>query len=318
MQSFQQESVVWREVYSNEYSSLDLNYDVESEAENKSQTVQSRSFLDEGRLYVFPVQNPPSPNDSVILLPENSLPQTTALIVKDEKRRDDSLRVSLQQHAAIKPQNLLRDGFSNDETSLRTPSQSPELSSDEWLRQLGRTPTRDEINAFRKSRHKPTSRGVWLFRDTQEDEFARFASASQYQIILAEGLWMMSQGHNGRRAAWRGFGATAVTGMLTVAVKKTWRRRRPYPNDQKFGTFPSGHTSTVFAMATVMANASPRHKWLAYSSAAAVGWSRVKVRAHHPQDVFAGALLGYIVGKKFAPKNYERINAPIANINFKF
>ena len=310
--------MVWREVYSNEYSLLDLKYNTERDTEDKSPTPQSRSLLDEKRLYVFPVQNPPSPNDSVILLPENSLPQTTALIVKDEKRRDDSLRVSLRQHAVIKPQNLLRDDFGHDDTSLRTSLQSHELSSDEWLRELGRMPTRDEINVFRKSRHNPTSRGVWLFRDTQEDAFARFASESQYQIILAEGLWMAAQGRNGQRAAWRGFGATAVTGVLTMAVKKTWRRRRPYPNDQKFGTFPSGHTSTVFAMATVMANASPRHKWLAYSSAAAVGWSRIKVRAHHPHDVFAGALLGYIVGKKFAPKSDERINAPIANINFKF
>lgn len=301
----QQGEVVWRETYPIEYSNQ-FNLSQRVADDSLMLKNQSRPPLDEKWLSLFPVLNPPLPNEAVILLKEQEADSTLNRTLNQLDSSPNLLRLSLQKHAAMTPQELL---MVKSETSL---------SSDDWLRSLGRTPTRGEIAAYRKSRHKPTSRGVWLFRDTQEDSFARFASESQYQIIAAEGLWLMAQGRDGRRAAWRGVAATAVTGALTVAVKKTWRRRRPYPNDQKFGSFPSGHTSTVFAMATVMANASPRNKWLAYGSAAAVGWSRIKVRAHHPHDVLAGALLGYYVGKKFSPKTGETTPAPIANLNFRF
>jgi membrane-associated phospholipid phosphatase len=65
--------------------------------------------------------------------------------------------------------------------------------------------------------------------------------------------------------------------------------------------FPSGHTISAFAVATVIADRyGKRHRWvpfLAYGAAALIGFSRVSTQAHFPSDVFVGAALGYAVAQ---------------------
>ena len=309
--------IVWRTVYNNEYSmQFDDREEFASDA-NRLEARTSDTLTQEKRLAIFPLPQLQMSNDAVFTISERDYQSGDFAKVESRlfpaklplaAKNPDALTLSTQVHAARMPLSQTLE----DNRSLRR------LSGESWLRALGRMPTRDELNAYRQSRSQPTASGVWISANSDEDQFARFASASQYKMIVAEGLWMASQGREGRRNALRGVAATVVTGALTVAVKKSLRRRRPYPNDQKFGAFPSGHTSTVFAMATVFAGASPKNKWLAYGSASLVGWSRIKVRAHHPHDVLAGALLGYYVGKKFAPKETMRTSSPVANINFKF
>ena len=67
------------------------------------------------------------------------------------------------------------------------------------------------------------------------------------------------------------------------------------------GSFPSGHASAAFAVATVVARRyGKRHPWVpyvAYGMAATVGFSRLTLSAHFPSDVFAGAALGYAIGR---------------------
>lgn len=92
--------------------------------------------------------------------------------------------------------------------------------------------------------------------------------------------------------------STAVTTLLKYSI----RRDRPfltYPEIQKLApagspSFPSGHTSSAFALATYVSIAYPR--WYvvapAFTWAAAVGYSRMHLGVHYPSDVLAGALIG--------------------------
>jgi undecaprenyl-diphosphatase len=61
-------------------------------------------------------------------------------------------------------------------------------------------------------------------------------------------------------------------------------------------SFPSGHATTSFACATVLAFAVPRLRLPLLVLAAAIAWSRVYVGVHYPLDVVAGALLGAAIG----------------------
>lgn len=67
------------------------------------------------------------------------------------------------------------------------------------------------------------------------------------------------------------------------------------------GSFPSGHTITAFAAATVISRRyGHHHRWVpfaAYGVAAAVGMSRLSLNAHFASDVFMGAVLGYSIGR---------------------
>jgi undecaprenyl-diphosphatase len=71
---------------------------------------------------------------------------------------------------------------------------------------------------------------------------------------------------------------------------------KPLVNVPHTAAFPSGHASTAFACATVIAWASRRFAVPAYVLAAAIAWSRVYVGVHWPLDVLGGALLGVAMG----------------------
>ena len=70
---------------------------------------------------------------------------------------------------------------------------------------------------------------------------------------------------------------------------------RPLVPTPHTGSFPSGHSATAFACATVIAWASPRLAMPAFVLAALVAWSRVYVGVHWPFDVLGGAALGVLV-----------------------
>ncbi|MGH9770496.1 MAG: phosphatase PAP2 family protein [Candidatus Acidiferrales bacterium] len=77
----------------------------------------------------------------------------------------------------------------------------------------------------------------------------------------------------------------------------TWYDR---PNWTGASGFPSGHTITAFAIATVIAHRYASHRWVryvAYGAAALIGFSRVTSSAHFPSSVFFGAALGYRIGR---------------------
>ena len=91
---------------------------------------------------------------------------------------------------------------------------------------------------------------------------------------------------------------------LAYEIRQAIDRRRPplvYPEPKPLvhlphqPSFPSGHSATAFACATVIAWASPRLRVPAFALAAAIAWSRVYVGVHWPLDVLGGAALGVLL-----------------------
>ncbi len=81
-------------------------------------------------------------------------------------------------------------------------------------------------------------------------------------------------------------------------------------------SFPSGHTSGAWAMATVFAHQYPSHgivPLLAYGTATAMGYSRMAVGAHWLSDVVVGGLIGYGCARQVISSHEERDDLPSAN-----
>ena len=104
--------------------------------------------------------------------------------------------------------------------------------------------------------------------------------------------------------------------IVDLAVKAVTRRQRPSdipPGGSFHGTFfnggksplkgssfPSGHATGAFSVATVVATRYSNHRWVpwaVYGLATAVSFSRVTSMAHFPSDVFLGAAIGYTTAR---------------------
>ncbi|MBA7655420.1 MAG: phosphatase PAP2 family protein [Calditrichaeota bacterium] len=62
-------------------------------------------------------------------------------------------------------------------------------------------------------------------------------------------------------------------------------------------SFPSGHTASSAAWATVAAGRYPRSAPIAAAYALVSAWSQVYVGNHYAGDVLAGAVIGVVIGK---------------------
>ena len=91
--------------------------------------------------------------------------------------------------------------------------------------------------------------------------------------------------------------------VVALGLKYTVNRSRPFATysditqkDQHIGpfSFPSGHTTNAFALATSVSLCYP--KWYviapAYLYACTVGFSRMWLGVHYPSDVLIGAIIG--------------------------
>lgn len=103
-----------------------------------------------------------------------------------------------------------------------------------------------------------------------------------------------------------------------------WRGDGPYTFNGPFhGTsFPSGHTTASFAVASVLATQYRDSKWIpaaAYSVAALAGISRIYDNRHWLTDVIGGAVVGTLVGNLVSHRsgNSKLSFSPYGNRNFQ-
>ena len=97
------------------------------------------------------------------------------------------------------------------------------------------------------------------------------------------------------------------TGGIVQILKHLVGRARPRVTDESFfigptfkggyDSFPSGHTAAVFCFAYILSQYFPRYRILLYLYAILTALERIEGCSHFPSDVFAGALLGIIIGK---------------------
>jgi hypothetical protein len=109
-----------------------------------------------------------------------------------------------------------------------------------------------------------------------------------------------------------------ITGVLTTLGKGFFGRSRPFldkgPHDfnffeyrmrNRFLSLPSGHTSGVFSVMTVIACQYPRWwvEWPAYGFCVSVAVQRLDSHQHWASDVIVGGALGFWVGKTLVNKH---------------
>jgi len=93
--------------------------------------------------------------------------------------------------------------------------------------------------------------------------------------------------------------------VVNVGIKSLFRRTRPAweqgrPHElrrPRSSSFPSGHATSGFMAATLLAERRPASAPAWYALAAVVGASRVHVKIHHASDVAAGAVIGVAFGR---------------------
>ncbi len=141
---------------------------------------------------------------------------------------------------------------------------------------------------------------------------------SQYAPVVLGGFYLAGIAGDNRNAvevAQDGLAASIIaSGLISTTIKLTVGRSRPRDNVgvahfQPFSdpnaSFPSGHTTEAFALASVISNHydEPWVGYTAYSVAGLVGVARTYHDAHFASDVLLGAVIGTLVGNSVVAHN---------------
>lgn len=161
--------------------------------------------------------------------------------------------------------------------------------------------------------------GVQEHRTASCDRAARPAEHFGNGMYLTPGLGAayvtgaLADSPRARRVGLYGFEGFILSGAITNALKSMGRRHRPYtgdPYDTWDGpglsgsadnrSFPSGHSTSAFAVMTVVATEYADTGWVppvAYGLASATAVSRVYQNKHWASDIVFGSAIGYFTSK---------------------
>ncbi len=117
-------------------------------------------------------------------------------------------------------------------------------------------------------------------------------------------LWAWLAPASWQFIGWQCLTAVALSHLPVAIVKRKFKRLRPYqalpaiytnPKPLIDSSFPSGHTTAIFAWLTPIMLGS-QIDWYVIAPALFIGisvaWSRMYLGLHYPSDVAAGAVLG--------------------------
>ena len=161
---------------------------------------------------------------------------------------------------------------------------------------------------------------VQAHRNSQTDSISRavtpFGGGRGFQVsvaMIAAGLLAHNDGlrDTGRDAL---ESSIIAAGVITPLLKRGFGRARPNEdagNSHDFDpgsrqeSFPSGHTTNAFAIASAIAGHSDG--WvvpaIAYTVASSVAFARMNDNVHWSSDVFAGAVIGTTTGRMIARRH---------------
>jgi len=164
---------------------------------------------------------------------------------------------------------------------------------------------------------------------TQENRFLRTAATGLRllgdpgSLVTGTGLYLIGRADGQRRVQALGLHSVesiVYAGFLSGGLKMFAGRQRPYVDvtnpynfqlwrgfsDDKYRSFPSGHTTAAFAFASTLTRET-QFWWphatfyigtVFYGGAALIGLSRMYNNQHWSSDVMAGATIGTIIGLK--------------------
>jgi len=161
------------------------------------------------------------------------------------------------------------------------------------------------ISRYVARRATPALAGLLLFAamaPSHADSFhhreAKFASSPGLGIFIAAGVGssLLQDGEDGKNHALRTLDSVVTSGLLSEALKRVVRERRPDSPTER-DSFPSGHATLSFAVATMQSHYHPKQAPLWYLGAALISESRVELNRHRWRDVAGGAALGYFTAR---------------------
>jgi membrane-associated phospholipid phosphatase len=157
---------------------------------------------------------------------------------------------------------------------VKTLAQSNQNKTNNWLFGVD--------DYFDKEKVIPVTSGIYLV-----------GLFSRNERIRVTGLYVME--------------ATFYSSVITYILKSGFGRSRPHTNDDhmtfrffrgthgRFRSFPSGHSTSAFAICTVMAKSMENNWWKTfwYGTAVMVGASRIYHNRHWLTDTVLGGFIGY-------------------------